>query len=273
VKPHLRALAYKGNKDLSYQVNGWAADLKDARAAPVSVSILDAGARIIQVVPRKDLFGVYEDMQLGELGGDAPVSTAGDLRALWVSANGEPVSLKEQFFLSTIVSMTPSSPNSEGRLHSELVTIAEAVNLLGEPQPKSSRGPTFEAFSGLESARFAWKDSDRATILDSIFSGTKPPPSLLSNPKTVRDAAKAEAARVASHLLDRGEGTFSVTLNGSVRPTGNLLSVVHSVSRDGQGNTSYRTQLNMPPAAARIRADAFLPEGTQAALLRLVQRE
>lgn len=274
LKPQLKALAYRTNDTArSYNVQGWAADLSQAKAAPVSIKILDQGARVFQLEPRADLFGAYEDIQLGEVEGDAPTSTAGDLRALWFSSSGVPVTLKQQFNLSTILSVVPSSPNNEGRLHAVEVTIAEALQLLGKNAPLENHGPVHEAKTKVESARFAWRDGDQASILNSVFNGGSPPLALLSNSDSVRDVARAHAARVCSYLLDRGEGQFSVSLNGNVRPTGNLLAVVHAVGCDGSGLVSYTTTLNMPSAPAQIRVDALLPESTRNALLRLVQEE
>lgn len=271
LKPHLRTL-FDSPDALGFQVLGWAADLKDATVAPVNVEVVNAGAGIIRLVPKPDLFGVYEDIQLGQLSSPAPAASAADVRALWVgSSKGGAIGLKADFKLSAILSMTPASPNNEGRLHVEEVGIAEAVELLGQPAPTSSKGPVFETMTRLESARFAWRDDFRSEILDAVFDGGELPRSLLANEETVRDVAKAQAARVASHFLDRAEGSFAVTLNPAVQPTGNLQAVTHSFGLDGRGRTTYKTQLTMPPASAAIRVDSLLPESTRRILLHLVQ--
>ena len=271
LKPHLKTLAPKGASNRAFEIRGWAADLSGATPAPAVVNVVDEGAGVIQIQPRSDLFGVYEEIQLGRLAGEAPRSTAGDLRALWVgSAGGSPVTLTADLKLSVIMSTTPASPNNEGRLHAEEVRLSDAASLLGVDSPGSSRGPVVETKTGLESARYAWSDDRRQQILDAVFEGGTVPAELLSNPQGVRDVARAQAARVVSHLLDRAEGSFEVTLNPEVEPTGNLRSVVHTFRLDGDGKATYTTRLSMPPAAADVRVDSLLPESTRRILLKLV---
>lgn len=276
LKPHLRSLSPKGTDVRAFQVSdSWAANLADGKPAPVNVQIVDEGAGIIQLAPRSDLFGVYEDIQLGEMDLStipAPVGDAASLAALWLgSKKGAPVSLKEDFRVATILSMVPASPNNEGRLHEEEVSATDAAGLLGVPAPAESKGPVYETFSGLEAARYAWADDRKAAIHRAVFSGGDLPRDLLVNPGTVRDVARAQAARILSHLLDRAEGAFSVMLNPTVRPTGNLRTVTHTFALDGENKALYTTRLDMPPAAADIRVDALLPESTRRVLLRLVQ--
>jgi len=269
LKPGLRTLSYRGSDKRGFQVSGWAADLANATPAPVSVRIVDQGAAIVRFEPRRDLFGVSADIQLGTAVAP-PDASAASLAVLWAGA-GQNEGLTDDFKLSTILSVTPASPNSEERLHSEEITIAEACAALGQETPAKNAGPVFEDKTGLESARFAWQDASKKQILASLTDGDDLPRSLLSNPLTVRDVAKAHAARIAATLLDRGEGSFRVSLNADVRPTGNLQTVQHGFSISGQGGTFFWTQLNMPPATASIPAESLLSESTRKKILRIVE--
>lgn len=264
VKPSFRTLIKRGAAALGWEVNGWAVDLTSARVGPADVEVLDEDNGIIRVTPRVDPWGVAAEIAPGKLDGPVPTMNAGQSLAVWSR-----VGLKQEFRLAVVLSGVPDAPNNERRLHRETVRPEDAVGLLpGVANVGACRGPVWHVSAGDETARFAWIDAQADAIRESVYTGAELPRALLVNPDTVRDVARAQAARIYAWLLDRVEGSFRVSLNPTVVPAGSLTQVTHSARRAGRAVLAT-TYLALPPIL--VPPSIPLPERTRRILRRFVQ--
>lgn len=268
---HIVKLSNKGlatlarNNDLGWPVNGWAEDLANAEVSPADVEVLDEDVGIIQITPKPDPGGLVAAYAPGALDVSMPKITPGDATVLW----GQ-VSLSATFKLATVISAIQDVPNNEGRLHCEVVAAADAVKLLGVESAGECRGPDWEVAAGDDTARYAWVDGRKGEIEEAVFAGAEPPNDLMINRDTIRDVAVAQAARVYAYLLDRAEGSFTVSLTPDVVPTGSLQQVTYGVRYDGRKTITYTTSV-LPPIVLAPSVQALLPESTRKVLRRMVQ--
>ena len=271
VKPSEKTLAkLKGqNFDMGYQVQGHADNLKNAKRAPTEVQVIDNDNLIIRITPRVDSWGVTAAIAPGNIQGSFPKTTAGDARILWNDPN---TGLSPNFKLSIVLTATQAVPNSTDALHFEKVGPSEAADRLPSiPTIGPSSGPDWytKIRAGRETARFAWRDEDSAAIKDAFFKGLAPPQSLMINPDRVRDLAAARAAQIYALLLDRVEGSFSVSILATAKPTGSLAQVTHEVVSSGDDWVAA-TRFDLPPITVPPDIWALLPESTRAVLQKQV---
>lgn len=256
--------------DLGWNTESWAEDLADAKVAPAEVQVVDEDNGIIHISPRLDLGGLATAIAPGTVEADEiPKANAGEATTLWTK-----VSLDDSWKLSLVVTCVQDVPNDLGRLHRETVTAEEAMALLpGAPAPGVCRGPDFETMVSeqVETARWAWVDDQETALEEAFFDGKAPPLELMINPEIVRSLAKAQAARVMALSLDRGEGSFAVSLNPAVVPTGSLQQVTHKVSRPDERKVLTTTTLVMPPIVVQPSLSSLLPESHRRVVRRLVQ--
>lgn len=263
-------IKHSSGADLGYVMEGWAEDLADAKIAPAEVEVLDEENGIIRVTSRVDPGGLATDIAHGTVQ-EIPKVKAGEATVLWSSRN---IHLDADWMLSVVITCAQAVPNNLGRLHEETVTADEATPFMpGNVKIGTCRGPDVETLisEGVETMRYAWLDSEAAAIEDVFFDGKPPPEQLAVNPEMVRALARAQAARIYSLLLDRAEGSFSVSLRPSVVPTGSLASVTHKVSRPDERSVISTTTLMMPPIVIPPSIMALVPESVRRVIRRMVQ--
>jgi len=269
IKPSFRSIAVGTASKIGWEIDGYAADLSDMGPSPAEVTILDQDSKVIRVTPRVDVFGVGVAIAPGHVSGEIPVASAGDILAAW----GQ-VSLDSDWALAVIMSIIPDAPNDEGRLHRETVggpAVAEiAYPTLTKGLATGSDGPTWSVFAGETTARFGWIDSRAEEIKNSVWTGGQISRDLMVNPKEVNGAALAHAARIYALLSNRGQGQLTISLDGSITPTGNLKEVTHGVRFDGRKAVAY-TRLVMPPPSVRPSVWSVMPESARRILMRMVQ--
>lgn len=255
--------------DCGWNTTSWAEDLADAKVAPADVEVLDEENGVIRITPRLDLGGLAVAIAPGTVN-EIPKASAGEITTLWGK-----VHLDEDWKLALVVTVVQDVPNDLGRLHLETVTASQAIALLpGVAPPPPGTGPDVETGvdEGIDTARFAWVDAESAAIEEAIFTGVAPPVGLMINPETVRELAVAQAARVYSLLLDRGEGSFAVSLKPDVVPVGALQQVTHRVSRPSEREVITTTALVMPPIVVPPSVTSLLSESVRRTVQRLVQQ-
>lgn len=250
--------------DLGWNTTSWAEDLADAKVAPADVEVLDEDNGIIRITPRLDLGGLATAVAPGTVD-VIPKATAGEVTTLWGQTE-----LAANWKLSLVVTCVQAVPNGLGRLHQETVDAADALALLPGVVAGKMNGPDFETFVDIDTARFGWVDSHATAIEEAFFDGKPPPAAVMVNPETIRALARAQAARVHATFLDRGEGSFAVSLRPEVVPVGSLAQVTHRVARPDERTVLTTTTLVMPPIVVPPSITSMLPEGIRRAVQKLV---
>lgn len=278
IRPTVRGLVKKANEtcQAGYNYTSWAEDLADAAPAPARVQVLDPANGIFRVELEVDPFGEAQEIHPGKLDtstGKVPswdLASAEGLAGAYVAWNSPLVFLAEEYKLSVILTVTRAAPTNETRLHAERVTPAEASKVLpGNATVGECLGSPWETKAGaaIETARFAWSDSLADQIDQAIWEGRGMPSELLVNPTSLKNVAVANAGRTYASLLDRHEGTMSVSLDPSIKPTGSLASVTHTLAKGGAAVTT----LTLPPITEAIDIWALMPDSTRKVLLRQIE--
>lgn len=267
IKANIRTMAPKNFNDLGWEIEGWATKLDDAEPSPVDVEILDGDVGILRITPRIDPWGQGTAICLGQIDGTMPKCDAGEADTLWASRQ---VRLSEFFRLAVVLTIIQDVPQGLGRLHKHTVAIEEAAERLPGVKIASMETPagqqyaesTWQLAVGEETARFGWTDANALAIKNSIWIGTQLSADMLLNPDTVKAAAEAYAARALALVLDRGEGSFEVSLDPSIQCTGNLRAVTNGVRYSG-GKALCYTRLTMPPLKIPPSMWSLMPEGVR----------
>jgi hypothetical protein len=244
----------------------WAEDISEKDISPFEVQIIDSDMGIIRIAPKLDQTGLTETYVIGDTkNGLLPSADLEDAAVFW-----NQVHLAKEFKLAIILTASQESPNSFQRLHRQEVTLAEAAERLGIPTP-TAVGPDMEMIQTAEPARFGWKDDDAKSIRDAFFDGKPYPPRLLMNRYATKEVATATAAQRLAMTLDRVEGRAQFPLV-QIDPTGNLRSVVHTVSVGRQGGGALTTTLIAPGEVHPPSAYTMMPEGVRRKIRRLVDQ-
>jgi hypothetical protein len=257
-------------------VLGYARLLKDAKAAPAEVSILDGDIGILRVDYQVDPWGVTADVYPSAVD-DIPTADISDLtQSLWwygakLSGGGVgPPKLKASHRLAVVITAAPAAPNDKRQMYKRVVTPAEVQHIPGVGLG-AAKGPVWQVWVGPQiTARFMWSD-DYAHVIDAAFGAggladvdLEP---LLINEPDVDAVAKAIAAEVYSSFTNRWQGGMQTMVNANVEPKGNLLDVAHTVETDGTPHTSF----SLPAERARLDPWANLPASTRRIISREVQ--
>ena len=273
VKPSNLGLAAEagGRHDLHWSVTSWAANLRDAKVAPAEVEILDEQLGVFRVDPVPDEFGFGAVVAPGTLVDPvrADPSSGAKTKLLW-----NQTSLADPWQLSVVLSMTQASPADRSRMHAEEVSLEQALALLPGAMAPRANGPDYDLLCGDVTVKSAWRDEDRAQILEAFWTGKAQPLGLVVNLETVKAAAVAQLARAVAPLLPRGRGEFRVGLRGGVAPTGNLKVVTYgiSVGQGGAGAVAW-VQATMPGTTSSPSLMSLLPERVRRSLARVATIE
>lgn len=272
-RPTMRGLAYsaKPNESIGWAVEGWAANIADAKTAPARVTIEDEGAGVFRVHPQVDPYGLSQAMVLGYPAavGSAPAGTVPsqdlgaanrqrqDLYAQW-----DRVELSETFNLSAILTVVPASPNDARKFHK--VTISA-----GEAGAGEAVGPDLyvRVYPGVMTARFAWTDVSGQAIVDAIR-GRAPnlPPEALVNGSLVQAVAMATAKRAYTQWRDMPGGSAAVDMNPEIKPHGNVRSVRHVMT----GGVTETVVNYMDGVRRPVDIWPFLDSSSRRAILRVL---
>lgn len=258
----------------------WAEDLANAKAAPFVVTMVNSDAGIFRVTPQVHQRREASDYVIGVPDGPLPTSKLADVGALdfW-----HEVSLAPDFKMSVILSGIQDSPNNKSRLHTVEVTAEQAANEIGQNLPEDGLAPDMEITIDLDSARFAWIQEQRDLTLQGIW-GTTPEEDeetegqvdlaevALVNRERIEDLARAAAGVAVAPMLDRVQGTLVVSHLHDVQPTGNLKTVVFTVSLTSEGNATVLTTLEFPGEVQAPPIYSILPEQTRRVLRGQVQQ-
>lgn len=228
--------------DLGAQHNDWAADLSGAKASPFEVQILDADAGVFTIVPRINQSRVASDYVIGRAKTVLPTANVSDFIDYWHG-----VTITSDFKLAVVLSATIDAPNDERRLHCELVQVGEAADQLGA-EPGECLGPELELAVSLDSARHAWVDTRSGDILAAVYGdeGATYPADLMTNLDTIKSLAVAAASTTLAPMLDRVQGRLVLSHAPKINPTGNLKTVLVTVSNLPNGHQVVQTLLDLP---------------------------
>lgn len=273
VKPSNLGLAAEagGRHDLHWSVTSWAANLRDAKVAPADVTVLDEQLGIFRVDPVPDEYGFGAVVAPGTLVDPvrADPASGAKTKLLW-----NQTSLAEPWQLSVVLSMTQASPADRTRMHAEEVSLEQALRLLPGARAPKAAGPDYDLLCSDVTVKSAWRDEDRAAILEAFWTGKAQPPGLVINLETVKAAAVAQLARAVAPLLPRGRGEFRVGLRAGVAPTGNMKIVTYgiSVGQGGAGAVAW-VQATMPGTTTSPSLMSLLPERVRRSLARVATIE
>ena len=253
-----------GNKNQGWVVSGYADKLSGARAAPASVTIADAESGIIRIDPRFDPYGLTDQMAFGSPDGDVIPSQdlgRGNRTGLRVYSRWDSIQLKSGFKLSLLVTTVPGSPNTTNRLH------AEDVEAPKENGISTGKGPDMEirVQAGLMPALFGWNDNESDVIINAVKGLATLPTSLLGNAQTIKNLAKAAAARVYETLADRPQGSVTVDMRPELEPTGMVSAVRHVMDRG-----AMTTRVELPAVRQAASLWRFLDGPTRRAVLHVL---
>lgn len=288
--PTLRGLAKSaadGHQALGWNIEGYAALLKDADVAPALVTVVDDDQAILHLDYRLDPDGTVAEVLPsavhGHDGTEASLPTSDPRK--WKKGErlfDQYIQLAPLHRIAIVVSCIPASPNDLRQLHSELVTPDQAAAKLGVPIGEC-RGPVWSIYVGpsTATARIAWEDGRSAEIEDmfgltgdgraleggglGIHQAQKAPLEPV-NAKSVRDVALAAAAQLYAGLLDRVEGVHSVLFDPSMKPAGTGIGVTHALTPEGGAITA----VNFSPQPVPVDLFSLLDAETRNAILRAV---
>lgn len=262
---------------------GFAADLKDAKPAQADVQIVDEEQGIFRVVYKNDAYGSASKVipSLVVLRSDAQARPGTpptqqnlptyDPRFNCVVLDTGALSSVHQ--LAVVFTFVTASPNSEGRLYNYKVKPEDISDVLPKATSKESLGECFgpplqiRVGPGVDTARFAWLDSESQNIVNSIIFGTPRDSNRLVNREDIENVSKAVAAATYLNLLDRFEGSLTTAFDPERVPVGRISTVSHELEANGRALTT----MDLPPDIRPFDFYNLLPESTRRILLRLVK--
>lgn len=268
--------------------NAYNDSLPLAKAAPFTVSVLNADLGVLHLSPQADVMGyasrfypcAFERVGLPQMAPSLPDRNPFKDGTFLQGAN--PALLAESHRVAIVLTCVPSAPNSNDQLFRVKVTPADAQAVGVDTGPCS--GPEWEVRigPGVATARFAWND-DFEDLIDRSFGvpqnaapGVKPTykngdalaaANLLVDAGETKSLAKAAGASIWSQMLDRVVGMQAGPGDDSIKPTGNATIVVHGIDGSGELNTLVR----FDKIAGRLDVATFIPNSARRQLMRMVQ--
>lgn len=245
-------------------------DVTALNPAPFEVQVADHDAMVIRLVPKAEVTRLGERpipaVPVNPVQVDSPrhINSLNSSLAqgLWEQMVAQPT-----WDLAVILTATIATPNTRGRFHEEIVTPAEAQEVVKNVVIGPSTGPavTLRCEPGLLMARSSWLGSQANVIRQVAEQGEDLTAPFFDNPKAVRDVAVAMAARVYESLCDRLSGEqVRVSYRPEMKPAGALNQVMHEVEMSGRVVTKFSFAQAMEPRDFQ----AFLPPSTR----KLIQR-
>lgn len=262
--------------NLGFNIFGYNALLKDAKAAPVDVQLLDSDIGILHLDYVADPWGISAEI-IPSAVDNIPTADISDLtRPLWWHgakiSGGAPAmpQLHSTHQVAVVITAAPAAPNDLRQMYKRVVTPAEVQNRPGVGIG-AAKGPIYEVWIGPQvTARFMWSDGHAAQIEAAFGAGglaeTDLEP-LLVNGDDVEAMALNKAAEIYSRFTNRWQGGLATMLDGSWEPRGNLLEVAHTVETNGKPQTSFV----LPAERAALDPWANLPASVRAVVKREVQ--
>lgn len=253
----------------------------ETKAAPATVSIVDADQGIIQIDWKLDPARTFDKILPGLVdSGTVPKGDMAGVRSFPIGFNlttlrSKIPELEEDHKMSIIISAVPASPNSNQQLHKITVGPQEIQHLL--PQGAKfgageALGPdlTIRVGAGKEVARIGWNDEffEEYHKIFGVIPGEPNVGPMLLNEDVLLDLARAEAAREYATHADRHEGAMSGDLNRQIVVSGRLHEVAFVLEPDGVA----KVELQLPGRIPQISALAFLDGSSREMISRLVQR-
>jgi len=278
IRPSRRGLVKRANENskAAYNFSSYAESLQNKSPSPVVVTVIDPDVGIFTLNFTLDPFGEAVQVIPGNLSTDGEnkipswdMSSLEGLEEAYTHWNSKTVRLSTEYKVAIILTAVMASPTNVSRYHLETVSAAEAQGVLPSASIGECLGPdwAFKVGAGIDTARWAWKDALASDIDQAVWDGKDMPENQLLNPQVLKHIARARAGMVYELLLDRHEGTMSLSMDGSIEPTGSLRSVVHRLSPAGVASTT----LVMPPITIPPDMWALMPDSTRKFLQRRVQ--
>lgn len=273
VRPTWRGVDLPGQEVKNFTVVNAVFDgnIDDATtSAPFEVEVEDHDAMILRITPRRD-FSYQGDIPVP---GEPTIPTLPDAsryindpaaavqRSFWTT-----IELKEEFQLAVILTATIGTPNNHKRNHQEMVIPDDAQALIATVNIGETKGPvmTVAVDPGLVRARSVWLEDNADEIRELVYNGGDIPSHLLTNPKILRDVAKAIAARIYESMARRLDGNrVRVPFKPDLHPAGALAEVDHILNTDGRLISVFSLFHSFEPRDLL----AYLPEGTKRVLQR-----
>lgn len=249
--------------EMGWVTQGFNEELEKAFVAPADIQILDEDQGVIRVYLLAGPFGEEEKIVPGRIENHPVLTQSGDAALLtWAQVPLSPV-----FNMSVVVTGHVVSPNNKSRFHKEVRGPEVMKKVLGLAT-ESARGPVwtvkFEP-GPTSTARFFWDDSFSQDIKDGMLDGSEfAPNELLINKELIEAIADAVAARVYEQFTDRQEGTSTVGLDPTIKPTGTADTVHHRTELTGE----QVTMVELPPVIQLFEVIDLLPLNHQRALRR-----
>lgn len=262
--------------NLGMNIFGYNALLKDAKAAPVEIQLLDTDIGIVHLNYVSDPWGISAEL-IPSAVDNIPTADISNLsRPLWWHgakiSGGSPAmpQLHSTHQVAVVLTAAPAAPNDKRQMYKRVVTLAEVQNVPGVGLG-AAKGPPMEVWVGpLITARFMWSDAYAPQIEAAFGVGGLEEANLeplLVNGDDVEAVAKAFAADVYSRFTNRWQGGMSMMLDEHVNPAGNLLEVSHAIEASGLPHTSF----TLPAERVRLDPWGHLPASTRRIVMREVQ--
>ena len=230
----------------------------DSVVAPAALRVADAGVGVLEVVPLRNPLGLYGELFFGyptgsipEIAGLSAANREADLaKAIVAYAN-----LRAGYFMATIVSVTPATPQNRNRFLQ-----------IRKPVPGGT-GPVLYSriFPGVITARYKHKDSSVESVVACI-KGEQDWASLqhlLVNGAQVEAVTDANQRRILDGFRDRTYGQHDIDMDPSIEPTGCLAEV-----RQVMSSGATVTKLRFPEDARPLDLWRFLDASQRRALLK-----
>lgn len=252
-----------------WNVRGYARNLRDAKAAPADIQVVDQDLGVFHVNYK------LKPWQDGELIPSAVVSdsTPGLDVAGSPALNGQQVDLEPEHQIAVVLTHIPAAPNDVRQFYYVDVSLEDIAEAYGVEFGKAE-GPRLEVRvdPGVVTARFGWPDDNALQdIVESSFSDTPPDMEklepLLVDAEALEKVALAAAASEVQKFVPRWQGQANLPYNASMRPTGNLTDVSLEVTTQGIPRTVGMLSPIPDPPPMR----SLLPQGVRQLLLREIQ--
>jgi hypothetical protein len=262
---------------MGVNVDGYAADINDAKPAESSISVIDQDQMIFHVsydVGRwggvKEIYPCHiDESTIPEL---RPASIGGK-KFIAINQN-KAMRLKESHRISVVFSCVPAC----GSLYQVEVTPGAAqAKVSGDIGPCVGPPIYVRVTPEKGTARFAWDDgsSDQIKALfgdgaqGSVATLSANVKHLLLDKEELDDVATGIAAQIYAAKVDQGQGEMTLPgIRTQIIPQGAIRIVTVQVGIDG----NQTTHLSMPEQHVRRSLEQLLNPGTRQKLFRLVAR-
>jgi hypothetical protein len=286
----------KGDQTRAVNVTGYAAELDEARAAPMTVRVLDAEVGVIRVELGEDPKGVIEQFVPCNVDDPCTGDMSGENGARWwyepALFNRKHPVLAEDHGIAIILTVAEGSPNSNERMQELIVYPQESAYL-----PADGDEVDIRIGAGVVTAKFAWVDnSEQASLIRQLFGfervietgagssagGPSPFPGSATYGSSISEKMQflwinfdeceevAEAAIQAynANYVDRLTGSHTVYMMPGRDINGTIAAVQHSLTPSGDLLTTISMSDTLGPSRDIW---SFMSSSLRRKLLRMVQ--